>query len=152
MNPEQDLEKWMDRELRPLPAPHAPETLAPRVMAAIAARAALPWYRQTWFEWPRGWQAASAAVAALLLAAWVFAPWQTLPGAESLMNIGGQLNAILASAGGALDRVMQISLPLWNALVRQFLIYAAVAAAMLVGAVIALGGAARQIILKETQP
>ncbi|MFA5189739.1 MAG: hypothetical protein WC740_03385 [Verrucomicrobiia bacterium] len=152
MNPEQDLEKWTDRELRPLPAPRAPETLAPRVMAAIAARAALPWYRQTWFEWSRGWQAASAVVAASLLAAWVFVPWQTLPGAESLADIGGQLNAFLTSAGDALDRATRIALPLWNALVRQFLIYATAVAAMLVSAVIALGGAARQIILKETQP
>ncbi len=149
MNPEQDLEKWMDRELRPLPAPRAPETLAPRVMAAIAARTALPWYRQTWFEWPRGWQVASAVLAAALVAAWVFAPWQALSAVEPLATLGGQFNVLLSRIGDALGCVARIAPPLWVALVQQFLIYVTAAVALLAAAVIALGGAATHIILKE---
>ena len=151
MNPEQDWEQQMDRALRSLPPPCAPETLAPRVMAAIAARAALPWYRRTWFEWPRSWQVASALLTAALAAAWTVAPWQALPGAESLANLGGQFHAMLANAGDTLGHAARIALPLWDALVRQFLIYAAMAVTLLATAVIALGGAATQIVLKETR-
>ena len=33
-----DLERWLDEELKGLPRPRAPETLAPRVLQAVAKR------------------------------------------------------------------------------------------------------------------
>lgn len=58
MNPsrhtsEGDWEAWLDRRLKELPDRPAPASLAPRVLAAVAARARRPWYRQPWFAWPR---------------------------------------------------------------------------------------------------
>jgi hypothetical protein len=55
-----DLERLVDRELRSLPAPRAPRTLLPRVMAAAADAAHRPWYSRAWLQWPVGWQLASA--------------------------------------------------------------------------------------------
>ena len=85
-----DLQQLIDRELRALPAPHAPRTLLPRVLAATvlrhavappdavpgsgtspgsgptvpgaAAASSTPWYARPWLAWPHRWQIASVAV------------------------------------------------------------------------------------------
>jgi hypothetical protein len=150
MNPEQDLEKLMDRELRSLPVPRAPGTLAPRVMAAITARAALPWHRRTWFEWPRGWQVASAALTvAFLTALMTLAPWRALPDAEPVSRIVGQARVFVDNVGETGECILRIAVPLWSALAQQFLIHTLVGMGALVAAVVILGGAARQLVLKE---
>lgn len=65
------LERLVDRGLRQLPEPRAPHTLLPRVMAAVHAWAARPWYSREWLTWPIGWQLASAAVLVTLVTAGV---------------------------------------------------------------------------------
>lgn len=67
MNPD-DLERLIDGELKSLPAPRAPRTLLPRVMAATVGRRPAPWYARPWVSWPVAWQVASAAAAVLLVA------------------------------------------------------------------------------------
>ena len=57
-----ELERLIDGELRRLPAPRAPRTLLPRIMAAAEALQHRPWYSRAWLTWPLGWQVASAAV------------------------------------------------------------------------------------------
>ena len=56
-----DLDERLDRELRGLPTPRAPQTLLPRVLAATAncepAAAATGWS-----TWPLRWRVASVAV------------------------------------------------------------------------------------------
>ncbi|HEX5475899.1 MAG TPA: hypothetical protein VFX12_14660 [Vicinamibacterales bacterium] len=61
-----DLEALADRELRRLPAPRAPQTLLPRVMAAVEAWSPRPWYLRPWFAWPIVWRVASMAPLAAL--------------------------------------------------------------------------------------
>lgn len=75
MNPPnpQELEKFIHRTLRALPDRSAPDALVRRVQAAIAARAARPWWRQSWYHWPVAMRAAfllvaTGAAAALALA------------------------------------------------------------------------------------
>lgn len=150
MNPEQDLEKLLDRELRSLPTPRAPETLMPRVMAAIAARAALPWYQRTWFEWPRGWQVASAALTvAFLVALMTFAPWRVLPAVESLARFIGEIKALFAAVGETIEKISRLALPLSSALAQRFAIHTLMTVGALTTLVVALGSAARQLVLKE---
>jgi len=63
-----DLERLIDRELKQLPVPRAPETLLPRVLAATAGRKPAPSYAAPWLDWPRRWQLASVTVLALVAA------------------------------------------------------------------------------------
>lgn len=64
---EDDLEARAHRALRRLPQPHAPQTLLPRVMAAVEAWNQRPWYTRAWFAWPLVWRLASIVPAALLV-------------------------------------------------------------------------------------
>lgn len=50
-SPEQ-LEKLIHQTLRSVPDRRAPHSLEARVMAAIAERAARPWWRQSYASWP----------------------------------------------------------------------------------------------------
>ncbi len=54
MNPRspQDLEALIHRTLREAPGPRAPRSLEKRVMAELARRSALPWWRQSFVHWP----------------------------------------------------------------------------------------------------
>ena len=49
---EQNLEQAIHRTLRALPQHSAPPALEARVLAEIARRAALPWWRQSFAHWP----------------------------------------------------------------------------------------------------
>jgi hypothetical protein len=57
--PKDSLEAWADKTLKQLPERRAPANFAPRVLAAIQKRRALPWYRRPWLTWPRSLQAVS---------------------------------------------------------------------------------------------
>ncbi len=54
MNPsdDQQLEKLVHENLRALPLRSAPRSLETRVLAELARRAALPWWRQSFAHWP----------------------------------------------------------------------------------------------------
>jgi hypothetical protein len=70
-----ELEVLVDRELRRLPTPRAPQTLLPCVLAAVEAWAQRPWYTRAWFAWPAGWRVLSLAPLALLgYALWGWSP------------------------------------------------------------------------------
>jgi len=56
-----ELQGRIDRELKSLPALRAPDTLLPRVLAAVRHWADRPWYARAWFTWPMWWRVASAA-------------------------------------------------------------------------------------------
>jgi hypothetical protein len=88
MNPsyEKQLEAEIDRRLRTLPLHRAPESLAPRIMAAIQFRRRVPWYRQPWPMWPMGMRISSLGGLAALFASLCFVFWQA---SETLSLIGG---------------------------------------------------------------
>jgi hypothetical protein len=73
----EDLEKFIHQTLRALPARRAPLSLESRVHAALAARAALPWWKQSFAQWPVAARVAffiaSAGIAKLALIAIVWA-------------------------------------------------------------------------------
>lgn len=75
MNPSPDhqekLERAIHRTLRELPPRRAPRALEERVLAEIARRAALPWWRRSFMHWPlparAGFLAFSTGIAGLVL-------------------------------------------------------------------------------------
>jgi hypothetical protein len=95
---EQDLERLVDRELKRLPLPRAPRSLAPRVMAAVAAIRPPAWYARPWLQWPIALQALSVVLfAGLAAGAWQL--WNEAP------QIAGRVNQMAA-----------VSRALWNVL------------------------------------
>ncbi len=73
---EKQLELEIDRALKGLPELEAPRGLMPRVMAAIERRAALPWYRQPWQEWPLALQTVSMLILLGSFGGLCVASWQ----------------------------------------------------------------------------
>lgn len=73
----EELEKFIHQTLRALPERRAPRSLEDRVLAAIAARASLPWWKQSYAQWPLAARCAfligSGAIVhvALMAAVWV---------------------------------------------------------------------------------
>jgi len=72
MNPNPDpLEKFINDTVRGLPPKRAPRSLESRVLAEIARREALPWWRRSWTYWPTlvkgGFLVVSAATAAAMI-------------------------------------------------------------------------------------
>jgi hypothetical protein len=51
-NSPDNLEKLIHETLRSLPDRRAPHSLESRVLAAIEARASLPWWKQSFAQWP----------------------------------------------------------------------------------------------------
>lgn len=97
MNPnlENELAALVDRELKSLPPLHAPPTLAPRILAAIAACAEAPWYRRAWQTWPLALQGASLTVLLALFSTICYGGWrffQTEAVVETSAKVGGVLS------------------------------------------------------------
>jgi hypothetical protein len=124
-----DLEQKIDRELRRLPAPRAPHTLLPRVLAAVEAWVNRPWYTRAWFTWPLGWQVASVALLALAVAG----VWMLPPAPASIV---GTTNA---------GRV------LWRTIVEPFLAYAFVIVVIMCVACAAFGAALSYVFVERAE-
>ena len=65
----EELEKLIHQTLRSVPDRRAPRSLENRVLAAIAAQQALPWWRQSFTAWPVAARGVFLAVTAILAAA-----------------------------------------------------------------------------------
>jgi len=121
-----EIERRVHEELRRLPAPLAPHTLMPRVLAAVDAWARRPWYERAWFTWPIGWRIASVAVLALAVYGTFIVP--PLPGSV----------VAASNAGGVL----------WRALIEPLLGYV-VGLVVLMGLACAVFGAALNYLFLE---
>jgi hypothetical protein len=121
-----DLEERIDRALRRLPPPRAPQTLLPRVMTAIQAWNERPWYARPWFAWPTVWR-----VLSVVLAGWLFyLGWRSPPPPAQ----------VVAAAGAT--RV------LWDLMIAPLLPYA-VTVVLLMGLACVLFGLALNYVLLE---
>jgi|SRR5687768_10325259 hypothetical protein len=124
-----DLEQRVDRELRRLPAPRAPQTLLPRVLAAVEAWVNRPWYTRAWFTWPLGWQVASVALLALAIAG----VWMLPPAPPSVV--------VTTNAGRVL----------WRTMVEPFLAYAFVIVVIMCLACAAFGAALSYVFVERAE-
>jgi hypothetical protein len=97
MNPnhEPELETLVDRELKSLPPLPAPPSLAPRILAVIAACAEAPWYRRPWPTWPLALQGSSLAILLALFGTLCLGGvklFQTEAVTETSAKVGGVLS------------------------------------------------------------
>lgn len=108
------LEKPIHQLLRNLPDRTAPATLEARVMATIAARAAVVWWKRPFAQWPAFWRGLFLVVSVLigvggiagflvlhhdgsghLLAALHFKPWlETVTLGRAFVTIGHALHLV----------------------------------------------------------
>lgn len=146
-----DLETRAHRELRTLPAPRAPHTLLPRVMAAVQAWADRPWYTRAWFTWPVGWQAASVAALALVIAgAVVFGP--RVEAAAS-----GVIATARVVAGGVSDMAPPVETTatsariLWRTLLEPLATYALVVVVLMFLACAVFGTALNHVVVERAE-
>jgi hypothetical protein len=111
-----DLERLIDRELDALPAPRAPRTLLPRVMAAIDARAFLPWHARGWFAWPLALRLLSAVVfvSSVLAVAWLPELGAAIAAGSDL---GGRLPPIVGETVRELSRIWTTAGVLWRTVI-----------------------------------
>jgi hypothetical protein len=148
------LERLVHAELRRLPLPRAPHTLLPRVMAAVDRWARRPWYAREWFTWPLGWQAASVALLAALLAAGAI----LLPGVQDAaraLTATRPVTDVLAAAASLIETVdtaVSLTVTLWRALVRPVALYAFVLATLLCLACAGFGAALGRVALGRAVP
>jgi hypothetical protein len=130
MTPADDeLEALVDRELRQLPAPRAPQTLLPRVMAAVAAWNERPWYTRAWFAWPAGWRLASV----LPLAVFAYFAWRLPPPPPQV--------AAATSAGRVL----------WGLMIAPVLPYLVIVVVLMALACVVFGLALNYVLLERAQ-
>lgn len=80
---EKDLEQFIHRELRALPARRAPRSLESRVFAAIEAQNSIPWWHKSWSYWPMSIRAVFAAVATIFAGSAVAACYALLSGGDA---------------------------------------------------------------------
>lgn len=124
MNPspqrEQNLEQAIHRALRDLPPRPAPHSLEQRVLAEIARRAALPWWRKSFVHWPVAARAAFVGlcigVAAALVVSGVWIMAGAAPLREALVLHFAWIENLVAVAkaiGGVFEIMMRNIPALW---------------------------------------
>jgi hypothetical protein len=119
-----ELEKRVDRALADLPPLTAPDTLLPRVLAAVQAWAERPWYQRAWLTWPVGLQVASAVLLLLMVAGGALAmPLVQAQGSQLVAFVTARVPIDLPNLGASL-RVTAIAFVLvWRALVQPLLLF-----------------------------
>ena len=124
-----ELGQRVHHQLRRLPAPLAPDTLLPRVLAAVDAWARRPWYTRAWFTWPLGWQMASIMVLALF----AVGLWMLPPAPPSVV--------VTTNAG----------LVVWRTMVEPFLFYAFGVVVLMCLACAAFGAALSYVFVERAE-
>ncbi|HWL17388.1 MAG TPA: hypothetical protein VNR00_17400 [Opitutus sp.] len=105
----EELEKLIHETLRALPDRRAPRSLEARVLAAIEARSALPWWRHSFADWPLaariGFVALSTAIAAAMVAAlmWLSGNVDTSQLGSTLANRIGWIDGLQQALAGLRD-------------------------------------------------
>jgi hypothetical protein len=118
----EQLERLIEQTVRDLPPRRAPKSLEGRVLAEIARRAALPWWRRSFVHWPLPARAAFLVACLGIVKLFVVASIWILAGFDSSqagMALTAQFAwvetgyAFLASIAGFFEIVFRNIPPLW---------------------------------------
>jgi hypothetical protein len=97
--PPDSLEQWVQRTVRDLPLRAAPPAFTERVQTELARRAALPWWRLSFGQWPMAARAGFVMVCIGVMALIGYVSKTHHVGAAPL-HIAQQASATIASASG----------------------------------------------------
>ena len=142
-NPENELAALIDRELKSLPPLTAPPTLAPRILARLAAQVEVEaaWYRRAWPTWPLALRAASLAVLLALFGGLCFAGWQASHASSvtaASEKVGGAF-AVVSLAANTLSALGNAAAQVVRHLGTGFIVAAVAVAALGYAACVAFG-------------
>jgi len=145
----QKIEQLLTRALHELPARHAPRTLEARVRGELQRRAAQPWWRQRFANWPLLARAPFVAICTVLGGVAVFGGNSTMATLNSLY-VSGALAALPAHQASSLWSLSAALAALPAHVISPLWLYAALAAgAVLYAALFGLGAVAyRTLYLK----
>jgi hypothetical protein len=117
---EQKLEQVLHQALRGLPPRRAPSNLEARVVNELARRAAMPWWRASFTNWPMaarvGFVLTCVALIAASILGGVSAYLGDRPMSEALALVLSWVNPVLtliSSAGGVAAVLFRVIPPLW---------------------------------------
>ncbi len=117
---EEKLERLLTQELHALPLRRAPSTLESRVFGELARRAALPWWRRSFADWPMGPRIAFILLSVALIGATFLGGISAVAGVRSLNEVGALLLSwmqpalvVMASVGGLAALLVRVIPPLW---------------------------------------
>ncbi len=117
---EQKLEQAVSQALNGLPLRRAPGTLEARVIAELARRAALPWWRVSFANWPMGARIAFVLVCAALVAATILGGASAYLGGSTwssafaaVLSWLHPVLAVMSSAGALATLLLRVIPPVW---------------------------------------
>ncbi|HEX3913184.1 MAG TPA: hypothetical protein VHW71_06735 [Steroidobacteraceae bacterium] len=116
---EQKLEQLLKQALAGLPSRRAPGTLESRVVGELERRAAQPWWRASFANWPAGARAAFVLICAALVAGSFFGGVSYLGGrpfgeiSALVLSWMHPFLAVASSAGGFTALLLRAIPPLW---------------------------------------
>jgi hypothetical protein len=141
-----DLETLVDRALRRLPAPRAPHTLLPRVLAAVQEWAQRPWYTRAWFTWPVGGQIISAAALILIV---VGSALVMMSAQSALDQTTARLLSGVTPVAQQAEAMLNAARVVWRAVIEPFAGYAFVLVALMCLACVAFGTALNHVAFRR---
>ena len=130
------LERLVHEQLRKLPLWKAPDSLAPRVLAALRKEAARPWWRRDWSQWPPAAKVLSAALALLLVAGVTGSGWFV---DAQLSEYWQRTAGRLSDFGTSLSPLANAGLLLWTQVFQSVVIYGLVFLAVLYASCLGAG-------------
>ena len=137
MNPI-DFDTRIDRTLRRFPAPRAPQTLLPRVLAAVQEWSQRPWYSRAWFTWPIGGQIVSAAALILVVIGGAFL---TMSAQAAIDQIAARLLGGVMPVAQRAEAMLNAARVVWHAVVEPLAVYVFAVVAVMFLACVAFGTA-----------
>ena len=140
----------VSRALTQLPVRRAPNTLLPRVMAAVQAWVGRPWYQRAWFTWPIGWQLATVGSLVLMaVSTWEWAPTLEL-GATLARMLPASPQPLAPETASSLSALRVAAGVLWQGLQPIFVIAFVIVVAM-TSACLAAAVALNRAVFGRTQ-
>src|ERR1700688_1333747 len=111
-DPQDPREQLLDRTLRELPLRRAPPTLEARVCGELTRRAARPWWRRSFAQWPLPARAALPVLCAVLVRLAFMGGSAAVAGIHSLPG-ARQAEVLAASLANLAAAIAHISPPAW---------------------------------------